>query len=90
MTRLYKISIVPFMPVVTQKRPNNKKPLPPKKKGGKNSFFKKQSFFANLITTVLIFLLLMSAYSLVSGFFQPANDVPLSVVAADVAAAACD
>jgi cell division protease FtsH len=43
------------------------------------------SFFGNLITTILIFLLLMSAYSLVSSLFQPTNDTPLSVVAADVA-----
>src|SRR3989338_6314569 len=44
------------------------------------------SFFGNLITTILIFLLLMSAYSLITGFVQPSNDIPLSVVAADVAA----
>ena len=44
------------------------------------------SFFGNLVTTVLIFLLLMSGYSLVSSLFQEATDVPLSAVAADVAA----
>lgn len=44
------------------------------------------SFFGNLVTTVLIFLLLMSAYSLVAGFAQPSNTIPLSQVAADVAA----
>ncbi len=44
------------------------------------------SFLGNLATTVLIFLILMSAYSLVASFVQPANDVPLSAVAADVAA----
>src|SRR3989344_4320752 len=43
------------------------------------------SFFGNLITTVLIFLLLMSAYSIVQSFMKPNIDVPLSVVAADVA-----
>ncbi len=44
------------------------------------------SFFGNLVTTVLIFLLLMSGYSLVSSLFQPADTIPLSVVAADVGA----
>ena len=43
-------------------------------------------FFSNLITTILIFLILMSAYSLVSGLVQPSNEIPLSTVAADVAA----
>ena len=43
------------------------------------------SFFGNLLTTVLIFMLLMSAYSLIQGFMKPDIDVPLSVVAADVA-----
>lgn len=44
------------------------------------------SFLGNLISTVFIFLLLMSAYSLVSSLVQPSNDIPLSTVAADVAA----
>ncbi len=44
------------------------------------------SFFGNLVTTVLIFILLMSGYSLVSSLFQPADTIPLSVVAADVGA----
>ncbi|MHB8660791.1 MAG: ATP-dependent zinc metalloprotease FtsH [Minisyncoccota bacterium] len=44
------------------------------------------SFFGNLITTVLIFLILMSAYSLIESFVQPTNEIPLSTVAADVAA----
>ena len=43
------------------------------------------SFFGSLLTTVLIFMLLMSAYSLIQGFMKPDIDVPLSVVAADVA-----
>ena len=43
------------------------------------------SFFGNFATTILIFLLLMSAYSLIEGFVSPPSDVPLSVVAADVA-----
>ena len=43
------------------------------------------SFFGNLITTVLIFLLLMTASSIVQSFMKPNIDVPLSVVAADVA-----
>ena len=44
------------------------------------------SFFGNLITTILIFLVLMSVYSLVESFIQPTNEIPLSTVAADVAA----
>lgn len=44
------------------------------------------SFFGNLTTTVLIFLLLMSVYSLIASFIQPSNEIPLSSVAADVAA----
>ncbi|MHB1769489.1 MAG: ATP-dependent zinc metalloprotease FtsH [Minisyncoccota bacterium] len=44
------------------------------------------SFFGNLTTTILIFLLLMSAYSLVASLAQPSNSIPLSTVAADVAA----
>ena len=44
------------------------------------------SFLGNLFTTVLIFIFLMSAYSLVASFFEPANTVPLSSVAADVVA----
>ncbi|KKW43842.1 MAG: Lysyl-tRNA synthetase [Parcubacteria group bacterium GW2011_GWB1_57_6] len=50
------------------------------------SFFGGPSFFGNLTTTVLIFLVLMSAYSLFSGLVEPSSDIPLSVVAADVAA----
>jgi hypothetical protein len=44
------------------------------------------SFFGNLATTILIFLVLMSVYSLIRGLNQPSNSIPLSVVAADVAA----
>ncbi|MFA6278530.1 MAG: ATP-dependent zinc metalloprotease FtsH [Candidatus Paceibacterota bacterium] len=55
------------------------------KKRGWRAFFGGPSFLGNLTTTILIFLLLMSAYSLVASFMQPSNDVPLSVVAADVA-----
>lgn len=40
---------------------------------------------SNLITTILIFLFLMSAYSLVAGYTQQNNTIPLSAVAADVA-----
>ncbi len=43
------------------------------------------SFFGNLLTTVLIFFLLMSAYSIIESFVQPTSNIPLSVVAADVA-----
>ena len=44
------------------------------------------SFFGNLVTTALIFLLLMSGYSLFESFVKPSSNIPLSVVAADVAA----
>lgn len=43
------------------------------------------SFAGNLVTTIFIFLLLMSAYSIIEGFAKPSDEVPLSVVAADVA-----
>lgn len=62
------------------------KNAPKPKKRGWRALFGGPSFFGNLITTVLIFLLLMSAYSLITGFVQPSTDIPLSVVAADVAA----
>jgi len=68
-------------------------PTPTKKTKGKQAPKKRgwrallggPSFFGNLATTILIFLLLMSAYSLFASFTQPSSDVPLSVVAADVA-----
>ncbi|TSC70169.1 MAG: cell division protease FtsH [Parcubacteria group bacterium Gr01-1014_49] len=75
------------MPVVPPKKSKNKKngaPTPPRR--GWRSPFNTPSFFGNLVTTVLIFLLLMSGYSLVSGFMKSDDSVPLSVVAADVAA----
>jgi cell division protease FtsH len=59
--------------------------MPPKLPGFRQ-FFGGPSFFGNIITTILIFLFLMSAYSLVESFTQPSNTVPLSAVAADVAA----
>ena len=59
---------------------------PPLKRRGWRPLFGGPSFFGNLATTVLIFLILMSAYSLIGSLVQPSNDVPLSVVAADVAA----
>lgn len=69
------------------KKQKGKKQVPPSsgRKGWKD-LFGGPSFFGNLTTTVLIFLLLMSAYSIVESFMKPSNDVPLSVVAADVAA----
>ena len=67
-----------------KKPKNNKKPSP--KQRGWRALLGGPSFFGNLVTTVLIFLLLMSAYSLIESFIKPSIDVPLSVVAADVAA----
>lgn len=57
-------------------------PTPPKRW---RSLFGGPSFFGNLFTTIVIFLFLMSAYSLVSGFIEPSNEIPLSQVATDVA-----
>src|ERR1035437_289968 len=69
--------------------PPKKPKMNPQKKGAKprgwRGLLGGPGFFSNLITTVLIFLFIMSAYSLIEGFFQPSNIVPLSVVAADVA-----
>ena len=75
------------MATTSPKKPkNNKKPAAPKTaQRGWRLLLGGPSFFGNLVTTVLIFLLLMGAYSLVASLFQPVNDVPLSVVAADVA-----
>ncbi|MDE1919170.1 MAG: ATP-dependent zinc metalloprotease FtsH [Patescibacteria group bacterium] len=75
------------MPVVSPKKSRNKKggaPTPPRRDW--RSYFNNPSFFGNLVTTILIFLLLMSGYSLISSFVQPENSIPLSTVAADVAA----
>ena len=60
------------------KKPTGWRRLMPQLKG--------PSFLGNFVTTVLIFLILMSAYSLVASSLQPSADVPLSVVASDVAA----
>lgn len=75
------------MLAVFPRKQKGKKPTPtPPESGGWRSLFGGPSFFGNLTTTILIFLLLMSAYSLVESYMKPNNDVPLSVVAADVAA----
>lgn len=70
-------------PAPSKKPKNNKKPA--SKPRGWRAMLGGPSFFGNLLTTVLIFLLLMSAYSLIESFIQPTTDIPLSVVAADVA-----
>ncbi len=75
------------MVAASPKKPKGKKvaaPAPVRR--GWRALLGGPSFFGNLVTTVLIFLLLMSAYSLFSSFFQSTTDVPLSAVAADVAA----
>ena len=66
-------------------RPGKKPAAPPARRAGPG-FRGKPSFLGNLVTTVLIFLLLMSLYSLVDGFIQPTETIPLSVVASDVMA----
>jgi len=74
------------MAVTSPKKPKGKKSTAPvPRRRGWRALFSGPSFFGNLITTVLIFLLLMSTYSLVASFFQPVTEIPLSVVAADVA-----
>jgi cell division protease FtsH len=51
------------------------------------NFFKKgPSFLSNVISTILIFLILMSLYSLAETSFTAKQEVPLSVLASDVAA----
>ncbi len=44
------------------------------------------SFMSNLLVTILLFLFLMSGYSLISQLFVQVPEIPLSAVAADVAA----
>jgi len=73
------------MVAASPKKPKGKKASESKARGWR-TLFGGPSFFGNLISTILIFLILMSAYSLIESFVKPANDVPLSVVAADVAA----
>src|SRR3989344_7718052 len=76
-----------YMAAAPAKKPKGKKPVAPSPaRRGRRALFGGPSFFGSLTTTILIFLLLMSAYSLIACFVQPSNDVPLSVVAADVAA----
>ncbi len=65
------------------KKPKDKKP---QKKGGAFGWLRGPSFFGNITSTIIIFLILMSAYSLIAGLTQAPTDVPLSQVAADVAA----
>ncbi|HVB19844.1 MAG TPA: ATP-dependent zinc metalloprotease FtsH [Candidatus Paceibacterota bacterium] len=75
------------MATASPKKPKNKKPTTPAQgRRGLRGLFGGPSFFGNLITTILIFLLLMSSYSLVASMVQPSTDIPLSTVAADVAA----
>jgi len=75
------------MAIAPVKRPKNKKSTAPAKKAkGWRAFFGGPSFFGNLTTTILIFLLLMSVYSFIADFMKSSDDIPLSVVAADVAA----
>jgi cell division protease FtsH len=69
------------------KKPKNKKPpVPTRGRRAWRMALGGPSFFGNLVTTVLIFLVLMSVYSLISDVFKPSENVPLSVVAADVRA----
>ncbi|MDP2652349.1 MAG: ATP-dependent zinc metalloprotease FtsH [bacterium] len=74
------------MATAPKKPKNNKKAAPLLKRRGWRAILGGPSFFGNLATTVIIFLLLMSAYSLFASFTQTSNEIPLSEVAADVAA----
>lgn len=73
------------MALSPKKQKGKKAPTLSQGKKSMKTLFKGPSFFGNLLTTVLIFLFIMSAYSLIEGFFQPSTTVPLSVVASDVA-----
>ncbi|MDP1707057.1 MAG: AAA family ATPase, partial [bacterium] len=70
-------------PAPAKKPKSNKKSA--QKQSGWRALFGGPSFFGNLLTTILIFILLMSVYSLIEDFVKPSIDIPLSVVAADVA-----
>ncbi|MDD3531418.1 MAG: ATP-dependent zinc metalloprotease FtsH [Candidatus Pacebacteria bacterium] len=72
------------MAAASPKKPKGKKHVAPKARGWR-ALLGGPSFFSNLISTILIFLILMSLYSLVESMVKPANDVPLSAVASDVA-----
>ncbi len=82
------------MPTASPRKPRKKKgALPPVaglpkrvKRRGWKALFGGPSFFGNLATTILTFLILMSIYSLITGVAQPNKEIPLSAVAADVAA----
>ena len=69
-----------------KKGPGKKKEQLKKKVSSWRLFLGGPSFFGNLITTVIIFLFLMSAYSLFGSLTHKPTEVPLSTVAADVAA----
>ena len=69
-----------------KKGPGKKKEEIKKKVSSWRLFFGGPSFFGNIITTIIIFLFLMSGYSLFSSLTQKPPEVPLSTVAADVAA----
>ncbi len=71
---------------VSPKKPKGKKGGTPPTTRGWRGLFGGSSFLGNLATTVLIFLVLMSGYSLIESFVQPTSEIPLSIVAADVAA----
>jgi len=76
------------MAPTSPKKTKNKKPNAPlpSPRGWRGMLGGGPSFFGNLLTTVIIFVFLMSAYSLIESFTKSTDSVPLSVVAADVAA----
>lgn len=73
------------MAPVSPKKSRGKKAAPPAARRGWRARMGGPSFFGNLVTTIFIFLLLMSGYSLIERAVQPSDEVPLSIVAADVA-----
>jgi cell division protease FtsH len=69
------------------RRPGGGGSRPPERGGWQfRNPFGRSSFFGNLVLTILIFLFLMSGYSLFAGLFVEVPTIPLSEVAADVAA----
>lgn len=73
------------MAPVSPKHGRSKKNVKPPMRRGWRGLFGGPSFLGNLVTTILIFLVLMSGYSIIASLVAPSTEIPLSVVAADVA-----
>ena len=71
---------------MAKKQEKKPKKTPPPRRGMFGRLLGGPSFLSNLVVTALVFLLLMSAYSLVGSLTAKPTEIPLSQVAADVAA----